>query len=47
LSFHHILHELNVNANELSKEALSLPIGAFGFYEYIEGEEVEAMEFQL
>jgi ribonuclease HI len=47
LSFHHILWKLNSKADELSKEALLLPVGAFGYYEFIEGEEVEAMEFRL
>jgi ribonuclease HI len=47
LSFHHILRELNSKANALSKEALPIPAGAFGFYKYIEGEEVESMEFRL
>jgi hypothetical protein len=46
-SFHHILHKLNVKENELSKEALSMLAGSFRFYEYIEGEEIEEMEFRL
>jgi ribonuclease HI len=47
LSFVHILRELNSKANELSKEALILPTGAFGYYEFMDGEETEAMEFML
>jgi hypothetical protein len=47
LSFHHVLRELNSKADELSKEALELQKGAFGFYEFFEGEETEAMEFIL
>jgi hypothetical protein len=47
LSFQHILRELNVKADELSKEALQLQRGAFGYYEYFEGTETEAMEFRL
>jgi hypothetical protein len=45
LSFRHIYREPNGKFDELSKEALSLPIGALGFYEFINGEETEAMEF--
>jgi hypothetical protein len=45
LSFNHILHELNDKENSLSKEALQLLVGAFGYYEFMEGEEIEAMEF--
>jgi ribonuclease HI len=37
LSFQHILRELNTKADELSKEALQLQKGAFGFYEFFEG----------
>jgi len=47
LSFHHILRELNTKADELSKEALLLPDGVFGYYEFLEGEEIEDMEFHL
>jgi len=47
LSFHHILREFNTKANELSKEALELQNGAFGFYKFFEGQEIEAMEFHL
>jgi hypothetical protein len=47
LSFQHILRELNSKADELSKEALQLQKGAFGFYEFFEGTETEAMEFRL
>jgi ribonuclease HI len=56
LSFHHILQELNTNhilrelntkADELSKEALSLLVGAFGYYEFLEREDMEAMELRL
>jgi hypothetical protein len=46
-SCHHILRELNEKADALSKEALELPSGACGIYEYIEGEELVSMEFQL
>jgi hypothetical protein len=45
LSFLHILRELNSKADELSKEALSLPTRAFRYYEFLDGEEIEAMEF--
>jgi hypothetical protein len=37
--------ELNTKEDELSKEALLLPVGVFGYYEFLEGEEIEAMEF--
>jgi hypothetical protein len=37
LSFQHILRELNTKENELSKEALQLQKGAFGFYEFFKG----------
>jgi ribonuclease HI len=47
ISFQHILRELNTKADELSKEALQLQKGAFGFYEFFEGTETEAMEFCL
>jgi len=47
ISFCHILGELNVKVDELSKEALSLPVGVLGVYEFIEGEEVESMKFQF
>jgi len=47
LSFHHVLRELNVNVDELSKEVLQLQRGSFGYYEYFEGVETEAMEFRL
>jgi ribonuclease HI len=43
LSFHHIPRELNTKADELSKEALQLQKGAFGFYEFFEDTETEAM----
>jgi hypothetical protein len=43
--FHHVLRELNVKADELSKEALLLPSAACGVYEYINGEETKEMEF--
>jgi ribonuclease HI len=39
LSFQHILRELNVKADDLSKEALQLQRGAFRYYEYFEGTE--------
>jgi hypothetical protein len=41
------LRELNFKVDELSKEALSLPTGAFGYYEFMDGEETKAMEFRL
>jgi ribonuclease HI len=47
VSFHHILRELNSKVDNLSKEALLFLKGDFGFYEYINGEEKEGMEFQL
>lgn len=47
LSFHHILRALNTPTDSLSKEALLLPKGAFGYYEFVDGIEKEAMEFQL
>jgi len=47
LYFNHILLELNGKANDLSKEALQLPARAFGYYEFVAGEEKEAMEFRL
>jgi hypothetical protein len=47
LSFQHIYRELNVKANTLSKEALVFPKRAFGFYEFVDGKEKEAMGFQL
>jgi hypothetical protein len=31
----------------MSKEALLLPVGAFGYYEFMDGEDIEAMEFRL
>jgi hypothetical protein len=45
LSFHHILHNMNSKVDELSKETLILPIGEFGYYEFLHGEEIKAMEF--
>jgi ribonuclease HI len=47
LYFSHILRELNKKVDELSKEALSLPVGAFGLYKFFEGVETKAMEFCL
>jgi hypothetical protein len=47
LYFHHILRELNSKANELSKEALQLQRGAFKYYEYSDGSEIEALEFHM
>jgi ribonuclease HI len=43
LSFHHIYRELNIKADSLSKEALMLLKGAFGYYKFVNGEEKEAM----
>ena len=37
MSFQHILRELNVNVDEISKEALQVQRGAFGYYKYFEG----------
>jgi hypothetical protein len=42
LSFQHIYKEPKFKANKLSKESLLLSKGAFGYYEYIDGEEKEA-----
>jgi len=47
ISFSHILQEVNEKENSLSKEALLLPVGAFGYYEFMDGEDIEAMEFRL
>lgn len=47
LSFSHIFRELDEKANSLSKEALSLPVGELGFYEFLDNVEAESMEFQL
>jgi hypothetical protein len=46
-SFNHILQELNDKVDSLSKEALQFLLGAFGYYEFMEGEEIKAMEFKL
>jgi hypothetical protein len=45
--FNHLYRELNVKVDTLSKEDLSLPVGALGLYEFVDGEEVESMEFQF
>ena len=34
LSFHHVLRELNVKVDDLSKEAFQLQRGPFEYYEY-------------
>jgi hypothetical protein len=47
LCFHHVLRELNVKVDDLSKEALYLQRGVFGYYEYFDVVEIEAMEFRL
>jgi hypothetical protein len=47
LSFHHILRELNTKADELSKQALEMQSEAFSFYEYMDGREIEEMEFRF
>jgi hypothetical protein len=39
LSFSHILHELNQKYDEISKEDLTFPIGAFGLYQFHDGVE--------
>jgi hypothetical protein len=41
------MRELNSKADELFKETLELQNGTFGFYEYFDGTETEAMEFHL
>jgi len=38
--FSHILIEINAKADELFKEALPLPIRGFGYYEFIDGEDI-------
>jgi hypothetical protein len=45
LSFNHNFRELNKKEDELSKEALLLPTGSFGFYEFLEGVETQSIEF--
>jgi len=45
ISFIHIRRELNEKVDELSKESMSLPVGALGFYEFIDGEDIDSMEF--
>ena len=47
LSFQHILRELNVKADELSKEDLQLQRGTFGYYEYFKCTKTEVMELWL
>jgi ribonuclease HI len=48
LNFHQILWELNTKAHdEISKEDLELPSGAFGFYEFHDDIESQSMEFKL
>lgn len=47
LSFQHIYKELNTVANKLSKEGVQLPKAAFRYYEYVDGEETQSMEFRL
>ena len=44
-SFTHIYKELNVKAYQLSKEVLMVLNGTFVYHEYLNGNEVEAMEF--
>jgi len=39
--------KLNSKTHDLSKDSLSLPIGALGYYKFIEGEEEESMKFSL
>lgn len=46
-SFNHICRELNVLADELSKEALSLEKGAFIYQEFFEDQLCEEMSFLL
>jgi hypothetical protein len=38
---------LSKKVDELSKEPLSFPVGAFGLNEFIEGEDIESIEFLL
>jgi hypothetical protein len=38
---------LNGKDDELSKEAMSLPLGTFGLYEFIDSEEIEATKVFL
>jgi hypothetical protein len=45
ISFIHIHRELNEKVDELSKESMSLLVGALGFYEFIDGEDLDSMEF--
>jgi hypothetical protein len=40
-----IYENLNMKADELLNEALCWLVKAFGFYEYLDGEEVESMDF--
>jgi ribonuclease HI len=45
--FLHTMCEYNTKADSLSKEALELPTGAYGYYEFDEGNKIEAMEYRL
>lgn len=45
--FVHIYRELNVKADELSKEALQMQVGTFYFLEFVDMEEVDAMAFHF
>ena len=44
-SFTHIYKELNAKADQLSKEVLAVLDGTFVYHEYLNGNEVETMEF--
>jgi hypothetical protein len=45
--FHHILREINTKVDELSKKALDLHNGALVFYEFLNGVEMEVLEFRF
>jgi len=47
LTFIHILREINEKDDDLSREAFTLPVGAFGIYELFHGVEKKSMEFCL
>lgn len=46
-SFTHIYKEGNQKADELSKQALLLPAGSFGWYVFWGGQEVDAKELYI
>lgn len=45
LSFKQIFKELNVKANDLSQQVLSLPPDSLGIYEFLDGEEIDCIKF--